>query len=151
MKKIHCDVTVEDYIKVNPYGDGAEIVIHEGSTGSTVFLSPVKIRKLRKQLKRALIEIEGEPKKADESELRARERDFRDEKIEYKPGDQVYLIEGNCSLGLDEGPFVVDINLSYPVKLIKREGNGMWRVEYVVVNDSRCTGYAYEKSFGRRA
>lgn len=67
MKKIKCSVNPEDFIKVQ--GDGwvedGNFAIDLHADSGRVILSPSKIRKLRKQLKRALIEIEGEKKEDD--------------------------------------------------------------------------------------
>ena len=63
MKKIRCDMNTKDFIKVQGGGwaeEGYCSIELRADTGR-VILSPDKIRKLRKQLKRALIEIEGLP------------------------------------------------------------------------------------------
>ena len=135
MKKICCEINDNDFIEV--YRDGwvedGYYAIDLYADSGRIILSPAKIRKLRKQLKRALKKIEGE-------------------KEEYKPGDSVYLADGD-----DEGddlcksPSVCDINLSMPVKLIEGLGSGEWKLEYEACSGEIYTGYAYEKSFGRRA
>ena len=153
MKKIRCDVMEEDYLYVNSDRKYAYLHSVQGSRNTEIALSPAKIRKLRKQLKRALVEIEGEPKKADESELRARGRDLHeDEKIEYKPGDLVYLIEGN-SEGKDwfTSPSAVDIDLAVPVELVTIKNGSRWILKYTTTCGEELIGYASEKSFGRRA
>lgn len=62
MRKIRCKTNANDFIKV--HGDGwveeGECAIELHADSGKIILSPAKIRKLRKQLKRALIEIEGE-------------------------------------------------------------------------------------------
>mgnify|MGYP001007015023 CR=1 FL=1 len=61
MKKIYCEVAPRDYIEVKADFEGVDInVVYEDSTQG-VYITGDKIRKLRKQLKRALIEIEGLP------------------------------------------------------------------------------------------
>lgn len=60
MKKIRCDWVTEDFLKLK-VDDRSDVIVtvKQGEGISEVRLSPDKIRKLRKQLKRALIEIEG--------------------------------------------------------------------------------------------
>lgn len=63
MKKIFCDYDREDFIRVNKDGDGggmARVAIQCDGDYGVVRLSPDKIRKLRKQLKKALVAIEGD-------------------------------------------------------------------------------------------
>lgn len=61
MKKIKCTLNPGDFIKVQGGGWAEEgyCSIELYADSGKVILSPDKIRKLRKQLKRALIEIEG--------------------------------------------------------------------------------------------
>lgn len=64
MKKIRCALNPDEFIKVQGGGweeEGYYSIELRADSGK-VILSPDKIRKLRKQLKRALIEIEGEKK-----------------------------------------------------------------------------------------
>lgn len=154
MKKIRCDMREDDFLRVIFDDDLAVIHARDGGETTEIALSPDKIRKLRKQLKRALIEIEGEDKKADESEFHARERNCReDEKAEkYKPGDQVYLIHGhNEGHVYEETPSVVNIDLRIPVTLVRQSMIGDWILEYTMIDGQKTTGCAYEKSFGPRA
>ena len=60
MKKIRCDFYAEDYIEISPI-DSYSIIIRVNQDGkcSRICIGPDKIRKLRKQLKRALMKIEG--------------------------------------------------------------------------------------------
>lgn len=66
MKKIKCNWEEKDYIEVNLAGDvipPRDVIIKvESSDDGCIRISPEKIRKLRKQLKKALIAIEGEGK-----------------------------------------------------------------------------------------
>lgn len=66
MKKIRCDWYVNDFLRIEVV-DGSNVIITAKQNGnkSRVRINPDKIRKLRKQLKRALIEIEGEKKEDD--------------------------------------------------------------------------------------
>ena len=133
MKKIRCDWNVNDFLQLKVI-DGSDVIIaaKQNENKSRVRINPDKIRKLRKQLKRALLEIEGE-------------------KTEYKPGDSVYLVEGGGEGGdYDKSPSVCCINLSMPVKLIKKQESGRWMLEYETCSGCITTGFAYEKSFGRR-
>lgn len=59
MKKIYCNSNPEDFIAVTISSGCAYIDTQQGDESTEIELSPDKIRKLRKQLKRALIEIEG--------------------------------------------------------------------------------------------
>ena len=59
MKKIRCSMDFNDYLAVDSDEQYAFITIQCGNRSADIALSPSKIRKLRKQLKRALIEIEG--------------------------------------------------------------------------------------------
>lgn len=59
MKKIRCSMDFNDYLDVDSDEQYAFITIQCGNRSADIALSPSKIRKLRKQLKRALIEIEG--------------------------------------------------------------------------------------------
>lgn len=62
MKKVHCNYSPEDYIQVHEpsvYGS-VDVVISEATNTCSVELKPEGIRKLRKQLKKALKKIEGE-------------------------------------------------------------------------------------------
>lgn len=134
MKKIRCVRDSEDFLELSQsYVNDKEWLMFVRANSGELYLDAHAIRKLRKQLKRALIEIEGE-------------------KSEYKPGDSVYLAEGD-----DEGddfcksPSVYDINLSRPVKLIESLGSEEWKLEYETCSGDINTGFAYEKSFGRRA
>ena len=156
MKKIRCNWVHNDYIKIELADDThpvRDVIFRvESSDDGCVRLSTDKIRKLRKQLKRALVEIEGEPKEADEGESNAREEAFRDEKIEYKPGDRVYLIHGNNEGPVcEESPSVVDIDLRIPVTLVRHLICGDWSLEYTMIDGDTTLGFSYEKYFGRRA
>ncbi len=66
MKKIYCDWSVNDFLQIEVV-DGSNVIItaKQNENKSRVRINPDKIRKLRKQLKRALIEIEGEKKEDD--------------------------------------------------------------------------------------
>ena len=139
MKKIYCKYVPDDYLHITIGGDDVWVDIKQDNTVATFALCPDQIRKLRKQLKRALVKIEGvEPNKAQDEE--------------YKPGDRVYLIEGNGE-GKDwcTSPTVVDIDLSVPVELKEKLSAGKWVLKYKMIDGHENTGYAYEKSFGRRA
>lgn len=59
MKKIYCSMDFDDYLYVDSDGQYAFIAIRCGNRSADIALSADKIRKLRKQLKRALLEIEG--------------------------------------------------------------------------------------------
>ena len=61
MKKICCEINANDFIRVQGSGWAEEgyYSIDLRANSGRIILSPNKIRKLRKQLKRALIEIEG--------------------------------------------------------------------------------------------
>lgn len=61
MKKIHCENVCFDYIQVNTgeYGGVKKCSIDIHSNVDRIILDADKIRKLRKQLKRALMKIEG--------------------------------------------------------------------------------------------
>lgn len=65
MKKIFCEAYENDWVRVELGGEGSEVWIDTFTSicgmnrSVSIMLSPEKIRKLRKQLKRALIEIEG--------------------------------------------------------------------------------------------
>lgn len=63
MKKIYCEHVCSDYIQVktDKYGGVKKCSIDIHSDVDRIILDAEKIRKLRKQLKRALIEIEGKP------------------------------------------------------------------------------------------
>lgn len=141
MKKIYCEHVCSDYIQVNTgeYGGVKKCSIDIHSNVDRIILDADKIRELRKQLKRALLEIEGKP----EDSMR---------EAEYKPGDSVYLAEGDDEGGdYVKSPSVCCINLSMPVKLIKKQESGKWMLEYEMCSGGITTGYAYEKSFGCRA
>ena len=58
MKKIYCDMDREDSIKVETDERHGYISIKNCGETKDVMLSPDKIRKLRKQLKKALLKIE---------------------------------------------------------------------------------------------
>ena len=62
MKKIHCENVYHDYIqvKVGEYAEEKKCSIDIHSNVDRIILDAKKIRKLRKQLKRALMKIEGE-------------------------------------------------------------------------------------------
>ena len=60
MKKIRCDSNPSDFLVVSVSCGYAYIDTQQGDESTEIQLSPEKIRKLRKQLKRALIKIEGE-------------------------------------------------------------------------------------------
>lgn len=143
MKKIRCNWVHNDYIKIELADDThpvRDVIIRvESSDEGCVRLSPEKICKLRKQLKRALVEIEGEKCKKAQAE-------------EYKPGDRVYLLPwGNeCHLSSIAAQ---DIDLGKPVVLSELNGDiGFWSFEYTKLDGiTQSTGFAYEKSFGPRA
>ena len=65
MKKIYCSSSPDDFLVVSVSFGYAYIDTQQGDESAEIELSPTKIRKLRKQLKRALIEIEGEKKEDD--------------------------------------------------------------------------------------
>ena len=139
MKKIRCDMMSDDYMRVTFDDDYAFIDTNQGSEKTEIALTPAKIRKLRKQLKRALIEIKGRDAEKAQAE-------------EYNPGDRVYLIEGHNE-GDDwcTSPTVVGIDLSVPVELKDKRFDGKWVIEYTDIDGDTENGYAYGKSFGRRA
>ena len=62
MKKIKCALNPEDFIKVQGgrWAEEGYCSIDLRADSERVILSPDKIRKLRKQLKRALMKIEGD-------------------------------------------------------------------------------------------
>ena len=60
MKKIRCNSNPADFLAVSVFAGCVYIDAQQGDESTEIELSPDKIRKLRKQLKRALIEIEGE-------------------------------------------------------------------------------------------
>ena len=60
MKKIRCGFVDGDFLKVKVCSDFVLIDEHQSEVKTRIALSPAKIRKLRKQLKRALIAIEGD-------------------------------------------------------------------------------------------
>ena len=137
MKKIYCDLEGKDYILINSGEWGrmcaASIDISTISSGRIV-IGAGKIRKLRKQLKKALIAIEGEGKEEG-----------------WKSGDKVFLVHG-CTEGDDycTSPSVIGIDISKTVTLIEeRNSRGKWELEYKDVNNEACIGYAYEKDFKR--
>lgn len=155
MKKIRCDVSSEDYLRVSVWGARAHIDAKQGAYETEIALSPSKIRKLRKQLKRALIEIEGES--SAEKAWKRCDCDIcvepgKEQAEEYKPGDRVYLIEGHNE-GDDwcTSPTVVDIDLSIPVELKDKLFDGKWGIKYTMLDGDTENGFAHEKSFGRRA
>lgn len=60
MEKICCDFCAEDYIQISPTGSSDIILdVIQDRKLARIRLSAAKIRKLRKQLKRALAKIEG--------------------------------------------------------------------------------------------
>ncbi len=61
MKKIRCDWVKGDFIRIADTSS-LGIILHTSQNGkwTRIRIGADKIRKLRKQLKRALIEIEGE-------------------------------------------------------------------------------------------
>lgn len=65
MKKIYCSSNPEDFLEVSVSCGWAYIDTRQGDQSTEIALSPTKIRKLRKQLKRVLIDIEGEKKEDD--------------------------------------------------------------------------------------
>lgn len=70
MKKIKCNWCDDDWIEINIASDTVtpeDIIIQvESSDNNCIRLSPDKIRKLRKQLKKALLKIEGEKEEPEE-------------------------------------------------------------------------------------
>lgn len=67
MKKIYCSLAPNDFLKVTTDDDDGFIRINSNGVMCDVMLSPDKIRKLRKQLKKALREIEGMDQQEDEA------------------------------------------------------------------------------------
>ena len=59
MKKIRCSSNPEDFLEVSVSCGCAYIDTRQGRESTEIELSPDKIRKLRKQLKYALIKIEA--------------------------------------------------------------------------------------------
>ena len=143
MKKIRCDMVPSDWIKVGIARDTIDpediIIEVKSSEDVCIRLNPDKIRKLRKQLKRALNEIEGKP-------------DDSIGKTEYNPGDSVYMIEGDGEgTNWSMSPTVTYIDISKPVTLNHRNEKGEWSLTYTLLDGSDNIGYAYEKSFGLQA
>ena len=139
MKKIRCGFVNGDFLKVRACSDFVYIDEHQSEVKTRIALSPDKIRKLRKQLKRALVKIEGvEDKKAQDEE--------------YKPGDRVYLLpwDNECPLS---SVAARDIDFGRPVVLSElNDSIGLWSFEYTKLDGiTQSTGFAYEKSFGPRA
>lgn len=69
MKKIRCEINNNDYIKVREdrWLEERYCAIDIHADSGRIILSPAKIRKLRKQLKQVLIEIERDNIKENES------------------------------------------------------------------------------------
>ena len=59
MKKIYCDLHSKDFVSIDFDGEYAELSVWRDGEPNFSYLSPDKIRKLRKQLKKALLQIEG--------------------------------------------------------------------------------------------
>lgn len=63
VKKLRCEVDGKDWVLAESGVHYVEICMHSGELGgiTNIFLSPKSAKKLRKQIKAALAEIEGEP------------------------------------------------------------------------------------------
>lgn len=152
MKKIYCKYVPDDYLHVTMGGDDVWVDIKQENTVATFALSPDQIRKLRKQLKRALVKIEGESSetKRCDCDICVEPKKAQDE--EYKPGDLVYLLpwDNECPLS---SVAARDIDFGRPVVLSElNDSIGLWSFEYTKLDGiTQSTGFAYEKSFGRRA
>lgn len=139
MKKIYCDMNTADFLAVEPLSDGIFIISTEEGKVVQINLSPTKIRKLRKQLKKALLQIEGNDAKSDE------DRD------EWKAGDKVFLIHGP-----DEGsvwknsPTTDGMDMSKPVELLSKDEDNRWTLRYTDTEGEEVEGFASEHSFGDR-
>ena len=59
MKKIYCELANDDYAKISVEDGLVNLSVAQGDDVNVVVFSPDKIRKLRKQLKKALLQIEG--------------------------------------------------------------------------------------------
>ena len=134
MKKIYCDYSPNDSLRVSTDETDAFIVIKAHGERCDIMLSPNKIRKLRKQLKKALLRIEGVKEK-------------------WKEGDKVFLIHGDGE-GPDHStsPSTHGIDLQHPVTLKHLEGGKRWVISYInTYGENVGLGYASEHSFGKRA
>ena len=90
MKKICCEINDNDFIKVQGAGwvEGGYYSIDLYSDRGRIILSPAKIRKLRKQLKRALVKIEG---------ISGEEKKDQDESSDWFSGGKTVKVTGNSS------------------------------------------------------
>ena len=103
MKKIYCSMDFNDYLDVDSDEQYAFITIQCGNRSADIALSPSKIRKLRKHLKRALIEIEGNDIGTG-NPCGCNDCVEVDEKEEWipKPGDLVRFVDDKTLDYLDE-------------------------------------------------
>ena len=60
VKKLRCDVVTSDWVRVVKYGEDIAVQVNVGGENTDIFLTHENAKKLRKQIKVALAEIEGE-------------------------------------------------------------------------------------------
>ena len=138
MKNIYCEMNRADFVRVSSVWDdmdpGVSLDSKEGDKIVQIFLSPEKIRKLRKQLKKALIAIEGTDQE------------------EWQAGDQCFLVNGNGQgADINETPTATGIDLNEKVTLVEKAKYNpkRWAIEYYDRRAVKCNGFASEKDFKR--
>lgn len=60
VKKLRCDVDPADWVRIVKYGEAIAVQVNVGGEKTDIFLTHSDAKKLRKQIKKALIEIDGE-------------------------------------------------------------------------------------------
>ena len=147
MKKIYCEIDNEDYVKVKVGEDFATLIIGvsdkncEFETGGAgidagIYLWPDKIRKLRKQLKKALLKIEGVKEK---TENKIDDSDW------FTPGKAVVITGYNTGFPVGEIVVVVvsesGLNDEYSKKCEYLDGR-----DYFYVKPSDCKPYKEDEA-----
>ena len=89
VKKLRCDVVPRDWVRAVKYAEDIAVQVKVGGEKTDIFLNPENAKKLRKQIKAALAEIEGEDGQDDQEK----------EEPEYIPhvGEVVEVVENTSA------------------------------------------------------
>ena len=129
MKTIKCDLCCNDFVSVEFDSEYVELSVWEDGVANTVFLNPDKIRKLRKQLKKALLKIEGVKEFA--------EVDW------FSPGKKVVITGENADFPVGEVVVVSEscLNDEYSKRCDYIDGR-----DYFYVKSSECKPYKEDEA-----
>ncbi|QHJ84371.1 MAG: hypothetical protein [Bacteriophage sp.] len=128
MKKIRCELDNGDYAQISVEDGFVNLYVDQDDDVNVVVFSPAKIRKLRKQLKKALLQIEG---------VKKAEGDW------FSPGKKVVITGDNTGFPVGEVVVVSESgrNDEHSKKCEHLDGR-----DYYYVRPSDCKPYKEDEA-----